>query len=619
MDFRRLATALVVATAFLNACSSDSSSVIAPLAQPASGFQLSSISQGATVQSANHWTALANLPVPRAYTVTAAANGKLYTFGGSDTKLSFNHVTEYNPATNTWISRKPLYKKLTSQLGATTIGSLIYIPGGWDGISYQTTLLVYDPAANSWSSKASMPIPGSCGGSVLIGGMLYAAIGCDNFGFAGKLLRYDPVANSWTQLPNAPGTHSGGAVMTMNNKLYWDNGTIGTGIDVYDPATNSWSSGTTHLLPRILSQFSSINGVAFSAGGYTVGATTNTTEYLDEKGNRWAARSNMIQAVGAASSAVINGELYVVGGNAPGSLNTVATVQKYTPGDFWLTATSMASSRAYVAAANVTLNDAVVAVGGRLPSSTTPLATTEVYNPATDSWSGAAPIPTAVWGAAATAIGGKVYVIGGFTGDTATSATNKVWEYTASSNTWAQRANAPTPIGFASAAVLSGKIYVALGTDGTTFNLKKAYRYDPVADSWAIGVDSPNAHSQSVATAIGPYFVTVGGSGSSGKALNAFSISTNSWVTGPDAPTSLVGAAGGTIGTNVFVAHGSSGGTFTAATSVFDGLTKVWSTRMSAPEALAFAGGAATGGRLLTVGGIRQNGTATNATRLYVP
>ena len=64
---------------------------------------------------------------------------------------------------------------------------------------------------------------------------------------------------------------------------------------------------------------------------------------------------------------------------------------------------------------------------------------------------------------------------------------------------------------------------------------------------------------------------------------------------------------------------GSNGGTYTGATSVFDGVSRQWSNRTVAPEALAFTASAVASGQLVTVGGFRQNGTATGAVRTYIP
>ncbi len=602
------------------ACSSDLRSPLAPSQSPAAtDFQLTDDIGDVSVQAANQWTQLASLPFARAYTVSAAFNGRLYTIGGSDLNAIYNTVTEYNPGTNTWTTKAPMPKKLNSQLGATVIGSIVYVPGGWNGTSYMNDLLLYDPVANSWSSGPPMPIPGACGGSAAISGILYVAIGCDFSGVTAKLLSFDPATKQWTPLPSAPGSHSAGTVVAANGKLYWDNGSTGTGTDVYDPVANSWSPAPTHITKRISAASATLDGVVLTAGGYTIGTVVNTTEYLDEKGAKWLPRANMVAATGAASSAVLNGEWYVVGGNGPGSLNTIATVQKYTPGDLWLTANSMATPRGHLTA--TTVGTSVYAIGGRVPSNVSGLTTNEVYSSASGTWQTKSPLPAGRWGAASAAVGGRVFVIGGFSGDSLTTATNTVYAYTPATDTWTVRASAPTPIGFASAAVIGGKIFVQLGTDGTTFDGKKVYRYDPAADAWSVIQDSPGAHSQGVSVGVAQYFASIGGggSGSAGKAVDGFNINQQNWLSSTPAPVALVGASGGAIGTRIYIAFGSQSGTYTAATNVFDGVTKLWSSRGAAPEALAFAAAAVTNGELLTVGGFRQNATATGVARRYVP
>ncbi|MFN8582013.1 MAG: hypothetical protein U0163_13705 [Gemmatimonadaceae bacterium] len=89
--------------------------------------------------ASNQWTTLASLTLPRAYTVTAAANGKLYTIGGSDVSRLLQRVSEYDPATNTWTDKAPLPTPLNSQLGAAVVGTTIYVPGGGTATPGRTT------------------------------------------------------------------------------------------------------------------------------------------------------------------------------------------------------------------------------------------------------------------------------------------------------------------------------------------------------------------------------------------------------------------------------------------------------------------------------------------------
>ncbi|MEP7347139.1 MAG: kelch repeat-containing protein, partial [Gemmatimonadaceae bacterium] len=436
---RRRAIFTVASTALLGACMSESPSPGSPLAPSASTeFQLSSDVNGATIQTTNQWTALASLPFPRSHTVTAAANGRLYTIGGTNGTVIFNTVNEYNPSSNTWTTKAPMPRELNSQLGATLIGSRVYVPGGWDGTSYQSSLFIYDPVANSWSAGPSMPTPGACGGSVAIGGILYVAIGCDFSGVTGKLLKYDPVTTTWTRLPNAPGTHSGGTVFTVNGNVYWDASTAANGIDVYNPATNGWTPGPPHVTRRFSHVSGVLQGVPVSAGGWSTSSGLVSTEYMDDQGNRWASRANMFATTGTASAAVLGGEWYVIGGLL--QTKTLATVQKYTPGDYWLTASSMPTPRGHLAAASI--NTTVFAIGGRLPSGTIPLATHEAYSAATGNWTALAPLPSALWGAAAASVGGTVYVIGGFSGDSGSTATSTVYAYSPGSNSWTTKASA---------------------------------------------------------------------------------------------------------------------------------------------------------------------------------
>ncbi|MFN8582016.1 MAG: hypothetical protein U0163_13720 [Gemmatimonadaceae bacterium] len=97
--------------------------------------------------------------------------------------------------------------------------------------------------------------------------------------------------------------------------------------------------------------------------------------------------------------------------------------------------------------------------------------------------------------------------------------------------------------------------------------------------------------------------------------LNAYNLP--AVVRSPGTNTVIVRRAG--ITSNIYVGFGSNAGTLTSSFNLFDGVTKLWSSKTAAPEALAFAASAVANGQLVTVGGFRQNNTSSAAVRTYVP
>ena len=117
----------------------------------------------------NKWESRKPMSVPRNHAFAAAVNGKIYVIGGRTgsayimTATNTNVVEQYDPATDTWSG--PLQRMPTARSGGGwgTDGRRIYCAGG----EVTTTQLngafraveAFDPAANTWSTLPSMPMP----------------------------------------------------------------------------------------------------------------------------------------------------------------------------------------------------------------------------------------------------------------------------------------------------------------------------------------------------------------------------------------------------------------------------------------------------------------------------
>jgi N-acetylneuraminic acid mutarotase len=108
--------------------------------------------------STDQWAFLGYSPVQYGRPMGGTMGGKLY-FTGADRGVPL--FTMYDPATNQWTPRSPLVPERRDASYATLDGKL-YIFGGWerqpDGSMKQVrTSRVYNPASDSWSTRASMP------------------------------------------------------------------------------------------------------------------------------------------------------------------------------------------------------------------------------------------------------------------------------------------------------------------------------------------------------------------------------------------------------------------------------------------------------------------------------
>jgi N-acetylneuraminic acid mutarotase len=147
--------------------------------------------------ASDSWTTLPAPPSVHLSPVAGVIGGKFYLAGGTaDGALNPNlalHV--YDPASNSWATRAPLPSKQQEAAGAALLGKL-YVAGGINftapGVPPIPTVRAYDPATNSWATKAAMPTPRYYAAGVNAGGLLWVISGFGSGGNSTKVEAYTP-------------------------------------------------------------------------------------------------------------------------------------------------------------------------------------------------------------------------------------------------------------------------------------------------------------------------------------------------------------------------------------------------------------------------------------------
>ena len=289
--------------------------------------------------TANQWITRADMPsgarrdLATAVVTNAAGNSILYAIGGRTlTGGSLSRVQAYNTATNTWSWKASLPVPLYWTNGAAVIGGKIYISGGANSSrAFTSALYVYNPGTNMWARKRDMPNTTFRGVTGVINNKLYVLTGCDQEDCMIfdpiAFYRYDPATDLWETLPEPSNWHGWGMGGTIGGKLYVTGGS--SQLDVYDPVANSWSARAAMPLRRWMAAGATLGAKLYVIGGFqentdgSIVSAVRTTSVYDPATNSWTNKAPMPSArFGiAASRVVVNGKarLEVVGGAAPGN------------------------------------------------------------------------------------------------------------------------------------------------------------------------------------------------------------------------------------------------------------------------------------------------------------
>ena len=118
------------------------------------------------VTGAATWTAAAPIPDPRNHGGGAVAGGRFYAIGGrhrwDEAAGAVADVDAFDPGTGAWTARAPL-PTARSEIAASTStlsdGRILVVGGSLAGIVPSADVLLYDPAADTWSALPSLPAP----------------------------------------------------------------------------------------------------------------------------------------------------------------------------------------------------------------------------------------------------------------------------------------------------------------------------------------------------------------------------------------------------------------------------------------------------------------------------
>jgi hypothetical protein len=293
-------------------------------------------------------------------------NGKVLLAGGgcSDSRITTNAASLYDPTTNQWIPTGSMafgrdqFGMITTQNGNAMV--VAGCAGGCEGPNAQGQFFstvsrsaeIYDAQAGAWSTVASLS---TIHGNFAINNQLQGAI---------RLLD--------------------GRVLACGGS---DANITGSAVcEIYDPTANTWSTtGSLSQVGRVaLVLLPNGNVLAVTQDGL------GSILFNPAQGSWKPSGPLMTKQIGGTLTALGDGLVLLTGGSSDGA-NPISTAELYDPATgVWRLTAPMSASR--LEHATALLSDGRVLVAGGQSTPTTILASAEIYDPATETWSATTPM-----------------------------------------------------------------------------------------------------------------------------------------------------------------------------------------------------------------------------------
>jgi hypothetical protein len=260
----------------------------------------------------NSWVAKNPIPVPEGVKKAATVNGKIYVMIDS-----VNY--EYDPATDNWTAKAAMSTP-RGHFGIAVYNNRIFTFGGWEASETE----VYDPATNTWETKTPLPSLVKNPHANVIDNEIYV------MSMNGSYC-YNIANDSWSIRSNAP---HGGPQTVVDGKIY---AFYGDHTNIYDPKSDSWIEGTSMPITLYQQSVCATTGVMspkriylFGGVRQTFDSGTNITQVYDPKTDTWSLGEPMPTKRSSAAIAVVNDQIYVIGGY-DGIYWATSANERYTP------------------------------------------------------------------------------------------------------------------------------------------------------------------------------------------------------------------------------------------------------------------------------------------------
>ncbi|MBI4567844.1 MAG: IPT/TIG domain-containing protein [Planctomycetes bacterium] len=248
--------------------------------------------------SGDVWSTTGTLATARAGACAARIGSVIYVIGGHDGSSALATVETFNAATSA-VGSAAAMGVARNHAVAVVEGGKVFVFGGASQATQSisgalASAETYDPAADKWTPIADLPGPRWAAMGASVGGKVFLIGGHDggNTGLSAlnSLLEYDPAKNTYQSKAPAFARRHAGVAMPYGGRLFviggtytlpgWVYGDISGDVqfdtslvEVYDPVADSWATRQTMLTARTMLGGSMADGFGYLVGGHSLDLT----------------------------------------------------------------------------------------------------------------------------------------------------------------------------------------------------------------------------------------------------------------------------------------------------------------------------------------------------------
>jgi hypothetical protein len=232
----------------------------------------------------------------------------------------------FDPISNTWSTTGSMNTPRRDFFMVRLNNGKVLVGGGMNEFSFLKSAEIYDPATETFSSVPDMPVNNRAGASAILlsNGKVLVAGGTESDNPIKSAVIFDATTNSWSAVSSQMQTehYLNAAIVALNDGrvLIAGGQTLGgesvSKVDIFDPATNTFSAGPELSQPRQgLTAHVLADGKVVLIGGMAYTYDSNTVDVYDPVTSRIIRQFNTMSYTryGHSSALLLDGRVLIVG------------------------------------------------------------------------------------------------------------------------------------------------------------------------------------------------------------------------------------------------------------------------------------------------------------------